>query len=197
MLCPNCRKPVGIGATECLQCGTKIATRALRQPIQSDADAPSTRVDPFFAWPLRIIGFVVGLAATFVLEYLFFLLLGEILGRRMMPRGIGWVIMPFLAGVSLGAIAPELPVASRYAKRGLQEQFRRATVIGRFVVVAPLFWAFCVGAYVLIFEPYGYRILSREYAHMAKVILYPSGILIVGYFVYQKFIRTPDKKADE
>ena len=32
---------------------------------------------------------------------------------------------------------------------------------------------------------------------MAKVILYPSGILIIGYFVYQKFIRAPDKEADQ
>ena len=44
-------------------------------------------------------------------------------------------------------------------------------------------------AYILLFEPYGYRVTSRDYEHIFKVLLFPPVVLVISYFVYNKLIK--------
>jgi len=199
LLCPRCGNAMGTSATRCIHCGAEFSSDDLIDPPKiesqsgSELHAPALGMDPSSAWVLRIIGFVGGVIAAFFLEYLIFLLLQEGSGRRLMPRGVGWALFPVIVGITVGRLTPYF-VESAWSKKGeVQKNFWAGSATTRFVIIAPIFWALCVGAYVLIFEPYGYQIHEREYTHMAKVILFPSGLLIVGYFVYEKLIRKPDK----
>ena len=140
-------------------------------------------------WSLRIIGFVAGAAVTFLLEYALLVLLGEIFDRRFLPRSAGWVIMPLVVGTAIAKIAPEIIPTSKLAKQGIIKSYWNASPLARFVVVAPVFWVLAVSAYILLFEPYGYRVTSRDYEHMFKVLLFPPVVLVIGYFVYNKLIK--------
>lgn len=146
-------------------------------------------------WLYRIAGFVVGAGLTFVLEVGFLLFLGELFGKRLMPRGLGWVILPILAGIALARVAPDLGPVGRFASTALVRNFWSASPLGRLVVVAPVFWILAVGAYVILFEPYG-DMYSSDYIHMMKVMLFPSILFIVGYLSYKKLILGKKNTTD-
>lgn len=147
-------------------------------------------------WLLRIIGFIVGAGLALALEVGLLLLLNEFLDKGLIPRGPGWLVIPIIAGINAAKIAPELGLLSKFEKQGPVANFWKASPLTRFIVVVPIFWILGVGAYVLVFEPYGYRMHSSEYAHMFKIMLFPPAILIAGYFTYVKLIL-PSKNSNE
>lgn len=146
-------------------------------------------------WLIRVVGFIVGAGIAMALEVGLLLLLGELFDKRLMPRGLGWLVIPIIVGISAAKIAPELGPLSKFAKQGLVANFWKASPLTRFIVVAPIFWILGVGAYVLVFEPYGYM-YSSDYAHMFKIMLFPPVVLIAGYFAYEKLVL-PNKNNSE
>jgi len=56
------------------------------------------------------------------------------------------------------------------------------------LMIGPVFWAFVVMAYVLVFEPFGYRISEDEWLFVAKVVLFPIAVLWCGVWVVTKLI---------
>lgn len=68
-------------------------------------------------WLLRIIGFIVGAGLALALEAGLLLLLSELFDKRLMPRGLGWIVIPIIVGISAAKIAPELDPLSKFAKQ--------------------------------------------------------------------------------
>jgi hypothetical protein len=196
MLCNRCGIAVGSAATRCIHCGAELSGADLVEPPSLDPQAevgmpmPALTMARPSAWALRLAGFIVGICTTFFLEYLIFLLIQEASGQRLLPRGRLLVVFPIVAGVILGRYTPYF-VESRLKEQGsLRETFWTASAATRFVIVAPFFWAICVITYIFLFEPYGYQISEREYIQTAKIIAFPSAILICGYVLFNKLIRS-------
>lgn len=148
-------------------------------------------------WALKSIGFVVGAGLAILLEFMFLMLFSALAGKQLVPRGLGCVVFPVVAGIAAARLAPEVGPLGRYASLALVKRFWAASATTRLVVVAPVFWVLAVGAFVVVFEPYGFRMYSSEYAHMFKVMFFPPVVLVAGYFAYKKLILGNDKKQKD
>jgi len=107
-----------------------------------------------------------------------------LLALNRMPRGLGWVLAPIMAGIVLARVAPSLvakfpPSGGRlwHASRGV----RLATVLSAL-------WLFGAPLYCWLFEPYGAYMSSGEYTHMFKVMLFPVVAGAVAYVAYVKLV---------
>ncbi|HAT8521827.1 TPA: hypothetical protein I7190_26795 [Vibrio vulnificus] len=138
-------------------------------------------------WLLRIFGFIVGTALAFAFEFALLLIINEVFDTRLVPRGIGWVAIPFFIGVGAAKLAPELSYFTKFKQTSFKQWFWSRSTVTRIVVIAPIFWICSVALYVFLFEPYGYM-RDRDYMHMLKVMLFPTAILVVGHMVYLKLI---------
>jgi len=148
-------------------------------------------------WLLRIAGFIVGTGLAVLLELVLLMLLSGLFGKQLMPRGLGWFVLPIVAGIACARVAPELGPLGRYASFVLVKNFWSASPASRLVVVAPVFWVLAVGAFVVVFGPYGYSMSSSEYEHMMKVMFFPPAILVAGYFVYKKLVLGRDNNSKD
>ena len=71
---------------------------------------------------------------------------------------------------------------------GVQNYLGISGPLTRFLFAAPIFWAVVVLGYVQVFEPFGYWISEDEWILVAKIILFPIGVLWVGTLIFMKFI---------
>lgn len=138
-------------------------------------------------WLLRILGFIVGTGLAFIFEFSLLLIINEVFDTRLIPKGIGWVAIPFCIGIGAAKLAPELNYFRQFKQFSFKHWFWSSATVTRIVVIAPIFWICSVTLYVFLFEPYGYM-SDRDYMHMLKVMLFPSAILVVGNIVYLKLI---------
>lgn len=149
-------------------------------------------------WTLRVGGFIVGAMLATGIEVGLLLLVNELSGRDFMPRGPGWLLLPIGLGIAVSAAAPEIWLRIERGDFSAVQKFRSASVLGRAAIVFSLFWVLCVGAYVWLFEPYGYM-GDSDYSHMYKIMLFPVAVVWAGLFVYKRFIassssvRAPDE----
>lgn len=120
--------------------------------------------------------------------------------REVLARRLGFFAIGAAGGfvVAFGALALLswfwAFVALELGPRAV-EKFWSAAPLSRAMVVVPVFWVLIAGAFVIVFEPYGYM-HSREVAHMMKIVFFPPAILVAGYFAY-KIILGPDRKSKE
>lgn len=150
-------------------------------------------------WTLRVGGFIVGAVLAVGIEAGLLLLVNAMSGRNYMPRGPAWLLLPVGLGISLSAAAPEIWSRIERGDLAAVQKFRSAPVLIRAAIVLPIFWIACVGAYVYLFEPYGYM-GDDDYNHMLKIMLFPVAVVWSGLFLYKKLIITKDdgaKSSDE
>lgn len=143
----------------------------------------------FNLWFTRIIGFIIGAGVTFGLELWLFETFKGSFGVRTLPLPVLWLISPLFVGLILGNQASKFALRANDPEKGFKRRFWDTSPLGRFVIVAPMLWVMFVAAYVLVFEPYGYSIHSKEWTHMLKIMLFPPAVLVICYFTYIKLIR--------
>ncbi len=204
--CPKCNCSVDVNAAVCGSCGVKFWPHGWTKPVQIplveekrlspllDDDASSRRAErqtlPHSSLTnllLRTVGFLTGATFIVAIEASLLLILGLVFNRELMPRGPGWLLLPLAFGVTASAAAPNIWLRIEAGDFMLVRRFNSASSLVRFAVVFPVFWSLCVGAYVYLFEPYGYMVDS-DYFHMLKVMIFPPVVLLVGLFFYQKLI---------
>lgn len=132
----------------------------------------------------KILGFIVGFVVALGFEVGLLMIFNSIFDKNMSPRGLGWIMFPVMAGVGLSSIAPIL--AAKLSTSSWS--FRHNSTGARFVVFLSGLWLLSASAYVFLFEPYGSSMYSEDYSHMFKVMLFPLGIIVIGYFTYSKFV---------
>lgn len=131
---------------------------------------------------LKILGFIVGFAIVAALE------VGILSAIHGMPRGLGWVVLPFVVGSALAAAAPGL--VERFSNSGGALWCMHPGV--RLVAALSGLWFVAVPIYWWLFEPYdGYRMYSDDYALMFKVLIFPVIVLVAGYIAYVKLKDEP------
>jgi hypothetical protein len=136
---------------------------------------------------VKIIGFIVGFAVVSGLEVT---TLSPLHG---MPRGLGWVVLPIMAGVGLARVAPDLVERFFNSGSALWQMSPGVRLVG----VMSAVWLVAVPAYWWLFEPYDGWMSSDEYALMYKVMFFPISVLVAGYIAYVKFVVGSPRSSDE
>ena len=70
----------------------------------------------------------------------------------------------------------------------VQEFLGDAGPMTRLVLIGPVFWGLVVLAYVLVFEPFGYRMYSSDWMFVAKIVLFPTAVLWSGIWIVKRFV---------
>lgn len=70
---------------------------------------------------------------------------------------------------------PSIPIGS---------MFRRLSMVDRILIAGTVFWAFAVLTFVVLFEPYGSYIDSRDRLHIVKVVFFPTVVAWVGRLIF-------------
>ena len=149
-------------------------------------------------WISKIIGFVVGFSLAVLAEVAQVAFLSWLFDARLTGRGLGWVVLPIMAGAGCASLAGELGknpavfvVLLDSIITKLNPKNWRSGKTKRSMIFFPLLWIFFVGLYVIIFSPYGHM-SSHDYHHMYKVMLFPPSVILATYFVYKKLILNTD-----
>jgi hypothetical protein len=127
---------------------------------------------------LKVIGFVAGFGAAVGVEFLILSGLGEATHRTIMPRGLGWVVIPVVAGIAgarfLSNLQPE------HVARLLGNSQRQ-----RYGIAAAASWVVLVVAYVIVAQPFGYYGMDHDdWMALFRWLLIPP---VVGLFIYMAF----------
>lgn len=144
----------------------------------------------------KAILFLVGAIIAFTIEVILIMILGAIFDSRITPRGIGWIFLPIIIGSAFAKFAPFVAADLPKFKQRLLDEITSLSKATRLVIAASFLWFFSVGLYVLLFDPYGYRISPQEMSRMLKVMLFPALILGIGCFIYKKFIVVPSSSEE-
>lgn len=134
----------------------------------------------------RLIGAAVGfLIGCLILAVLYFLLqiTMEIfdVSRVRFRAPIAIFILPFIAAFYGFKVGPDLFLH-------VQELMGDTGPWTRLLLVGPVFWAVVALAYVFIFEPFGYSISDDEWLFVAKIVLFPIGVIWCGTWIATKFV---------
>ncbi len=127
-------------------------------------------------------GFLLGSIALIIFYYLLQLTMEVFDVSRVRVRvPVILVFLPFITlffGFKLG---PDLFLVVR-------DFLGDAGPLTRLVLIGPAFWGLVVLAYVLVFEPFGYRVSEDEWLFVAKIVLFPTAVLWSGIWVVKRFI---------
>lgn len=140
----------------------------------------------------KIVLFIVGAGSVIVLEFLFISLINWILDIRLMPHGIGWIIIPIILGIHFSRNINKWIVEDNLLKviyNKIKVLFRSSTEFTKICILFPIFWGICVISYILTFNPFGYSVSSSEWLLTIKVILFPSFIIYIAYLLYRIFLK--------
>ncbi|KGJ04989.1 hypothetical protein IT41_08170 [Paracoccus halophilus] len=129
-----------------------------------------------------MVGFLLGCLALAALYFIlqFALALFDVNHVRFRAP-IAVFFLPFIAAFVGLKAGPEIFLL-------VQDNLGRAGPWARLILIGPVFWAVVVVAYVLVFEPFGYRISEDEWLLVAKIVLFPTAVLWAGVWVVAKFI---------
>jgi hypothetical protein len=117
---------------------------------------------------------------------------------RLVPKGLGWVIMPIVGGVlgaRIGYAAGE-PGSFLMAKRNLAGQFDRftgtVTIEARLWIAFSLLWMFVVIVVFLVFDPFAkYRWSGQEWIKFTTVLFGPVLVGLISIYLYSWAIAKP------
>lgn len=154
-------------------------------PIEKSAPKPQASKN----WYLRIIGFLIGMAAIVALEAVIIAIMSS--GYyRFTPKGLGWIIFPILGGLAGAAWFEQRSGAvAAKAKRDID-----ASITKRIFISSVVCWIVGVLAYVFVFQPFGRYWHSSDYAFLWKLLLVPPAVYAFGLFVFDKMGLLPTAK---
>ena len=68
----------------------------------------------------------------------------------------------------------------------------KISFVNRALIAGSVFWVLIALAFVFIFEPYGNYVSERDWWQVAKIIVFPIVVVVLGYFLYFKVIQQKD-----
>ncbi|MGB9429937.1 MAG: hypothetical protein WCC11_08715 [Gammaproteobacteria bacterium] len=128
---------------------------------------------------LLVLGIIAAISGTFILKRNKW---GWVVGLIMQFNLIMWIIN----GIYLKNRWSEL---SGPSFKTIGVDFIKKPLAIRVLVVGSAFWLVVVLAFVYVFEPYGGYTSNQDKWQVAKVIVFPPLVAVIGYFLYTKVIR--------
>lgn len=145
-----------------------------------------------------LIGFIVGAAIVIAFEGALLAAIAWLFQVRLLPRGLGWVVMPIVGGffgarVGYAAADPSFfPTIRRNLARELSRFSEAATIETRLWFAFSLLWVVVVIMFFLVFDPFGrYRWSDREWGKFLTVLVGPAFVGFIAVRLYHWAIRKP------
>lgn len=123
--------------------------------------------------PLMLLGFVVCAGVVLVLEFALLYAIQEGTHSRIMPRGIGWFLVPFAAGIGGAKLFAHLAIFKAETWRNLSTTSAHIDRHFRLMLVGAAAWFIGYIGYWFIAEPFGYSMNSRETWEFVRTLLIP------------------------
>lgn len=133
-------------------------------------------------WVLKVLGFVLGFAVAVAFEFLLLWVVSEIFDHTFYPRGLGWLVIPFTAGVAGAAWLPSFqPDRISRLFGGSREM--------RLYVAGGASWLLLVLGYVFVAEPFGYYIGEDDWITIFKWLLVPPVLALAVRCLFRWAVR--------
>ena len=126
-----------------------------------------------------IVGFAVGFAIVLGLEIALVAVLSELFHARLLPRGLGWLLLPIGGGVLGWRFGYRVGIAGISVAVG--DGLNRSSQNFRIWLVGAALWAAAVLVYVFVFEPYGSYWNNDDYTKFLTSLFGPIllGLIVV------------------
>lgn len=126
------------------------------------------------------LGFLLGLIVAVAVEGLLIFLIDGASGREMMPRGLGWIVIPVMAAFAGARVLPVL------VDRALAKSPALATAVNdrhkRFMIVGAGGWAVAFVLYWLVAQPYDYAMRGDDWWRFLEMLFLPILLYLGVYF---------------
>jgi hypothetical protein len=128
------------------------------------------------------VGFLIGCIVLIVLYFILqFLMEVFDVSRARFRAPIALFVFPLITLLIGFKVGPDLFL-------NVQKFLGDAGPMTRLVLIGPVFWGVVVLAYVLVFEPFGYRMYNSDWLFVAKIVLFPTAVLWSGIWIFKSFI---------
>jgi hypothetical protein len=143
-----------------------------------------------YLWPIQaLLGAVLFAAVTFGFIFLVLLLIGELFDARMIPKGLGWIVLPFLAGTLGWRMGAHFGIESVFSYFKIRVE--NANRLARYWVASCALWFVSAVFYLFVFKPYGSYVTEDDYIHFFFVLVGPMFIGALAVFLFGWANREP------
>jgi len=111
----------------------------------------------------------------------------------------GWIVGIILQGNPILWIINGIYVNNRWSELSgltlntIGPSFNKKPLAVRALVIGSIFWIFVVLVFVFVFEPFRDYVIENGWTQywwlVAKIIIFPPLVAVVGYFLYSKLVR--------
>jgi hypothetical protein len=146
-----------------------------------------------------VVFFAIFFVAVVALEATLLVAMETVFNTRLLPRGLGWIVMPFTAGLAGWAFGQQVGFEGLFratsAKTGdlLQVAQFRAWVAGS------VLWAIFLAGVFLIFDPFDRYQISywrqEDWLRFIAMLAGPPFIAFLGIFLFRWALNTDSKTA--
>jgi hypothetical protein len=127
-----------------------------------------------------IIGAAIGFSCVIFVEFLLVMLLSEIFHSRVTPRGLGWIVIPVIAGVAGWKIGTSIDIKEYFLNKGI-----RFNCFLKIWIAGTSMWIFSVAAFYFTFNPYGSYWSKDDKWQCLLVFVMPPILGIIGIVFYR------------
>lgn len=198
--CPYCGKETYRELAECPHCGASFVSETAPNIISANPAFQKNAEDTSFEqteerergssaqrFVKGLIGFVIAFGSVLLIEFLVVYGASELFNARLVPRGLGWVVIPVIAGIAGWKLFRDFPFAGAFGTA--LESMSTMNRVNRFLIATYASWTVIVCAYVYFVEPFGYSIRGSEWKEFFQALLVPPVIFTMVVFLFRWVFR--------
>lgn len=141
--------------------------------------------------------FAIFFVATFAVEAALFVAMEALFNTRLIPRGLGWIVMPFSAGFAGWAFGQQVGIEGVFKVSGVKLQDLLNATRFRAWAAGSALWTVIILGVFLIFDPFDrYRIrywTEEDWFKCFAIIVGPSMIGLLGIGLFNWAMNTNNK----
>ncbi len=142
----------------------------------------------FVFFGMRLLAFVVGFSVIFLAEAVLLHWIGEATHRRIMPRGLGWIVIPIFGGMFCWAAVPQSNSDFQILWNKCQDLLSRQTPFVRWCSACVLIWLAAVATFFLVMDPFGRYVSNEEWSELVRLLTLPPIIGVIVAWLVAKLV---------
>lgn len=140
---------------------------------------------------LGLVCAIVAAGAAVAIEAGLIYIFSEIFNARIYPRGLGWFVLPVFSAIAGFRIGIEIKPMRIWHTIRTRSDYRMAIAI-------MASWGSVIACYVIIFEPFGYRMDAHDYAELLKwyslpLLAFFGSVKLFEWARKDQTVRPPDR----
>lgn len=157
----------------------------IEAPLSAEADEPGQNG----LAGVRVVAAILGFCFAFFVEVIVLQILGDAMGARIVPRGLGWIGLPVLFGVFCWHAVPHSRVAIQTILDGGLSWVSGQPAFVRWCLAGVIVWLAAVVTFNVVAEPYGGYLSEEDRSQLIKIVILPPFVGVVVAWVVLKLVR--------